>query len=202
METVSKQLRRGFAGVTRQVALAKPSKLRGGIRVVYRRVRAVVSSLLLLGGLYLLITGLWAEALDLNRSVYHRYGGYVTAFIAAVHLWLNRKALIAQLRSLWPGRERPVAPTQPRPRRGPSSSTRRAFLAASVAAAGGFLAGFLWPRRVPGMGETTDVGEFYHQWSKPSFKSLVGSLVQWGSPLPPYKEYADAPRSSYPHPSP
>ncbi|HDN81062.1 MAG TPA: SagB/ThcOx family dehydrogenase [Chloroflexi bacterium] len=52
------------------------------------------------------------------------------------------------------------------------------------------------------MGETTDVGGFYHQWSKLGFSSVVGSLVRWGNPLPPYKDYPDAPRVQLPPPKP
>jgi SagB-type dehydrogenase family enzyme len=158
--------------------------------------RAAVSFFLLLGGLYLFITGLWADALDLNRSVYHWYGGLIVSIIAAVHVWLNRKALLSYFRSLSFGfpKPRPTAPSE--------RLSRRAFLAASAAAIGGFILGRLWPRRTPELGPYTDVGEFYHQWSKPGFPSLVGYLVQWGGPPPPFKEYPQALTITLPKPKP
>ncbi len=159
--------------------------------------RALVSFSLLAGGLYLFITGLWADALDLNRSVYHRNGGLIVTAIAAVHVWLNRRALLSYIRTPpSPGREKPPAVS---PSEKPS---RRAFLAASAAAAGGFLLGYLWPRRLPELGPYTDLGEFYHQWSKPGFRSMVGSLVRWGEPVQTFKEYREATAIPLPGPEP
>jgi len=158
--------------------------------------RAVVSFSLLFGGLYLFITGLWADALDLNRSVYHRYGGLTVSIIAAIHVWLNRKALLSYFRSLSPGFQKPW-PTIPS-----EKLSRRAFLAASAAAIGGFILGRFWPRRTPELGLYTDVGEFYHQWSKPGFSSSIGYLVQWGGPPPAFKEYPQAPTITLPEPKP
>ncbi len=162
-----------------------------------RVLRAVVSFSLLIGGLYLFITGLWADALDLNRSVYHRYGGLIVTIIAAFHVWLNRKALLSYLRGLPSPRREEARPAQP-----PEEISRRAFLVASAAAAGGFLLGYFLPRRAPEIGPYTDVGEFYHHWSKPGFKSLVGNLVRWGEPASPFKEYPEAPFIPLPRPEP
>lgn len=162
-----------------------------------RTLRAIVSLSLLVGGLYLFITGLWADALDLNRSVYHRNGGLIVTIIAAVHVWLNRKALLSYFQSLPSIRQEKLPPSPPMER-----LSRRNFLLASLSAAGGFILGFLWPRRTPELGPYTDVGEFYHQWSKPGFRSLVGRMVQWGEPPPPFKEYPGATLIPLPKPEP
>jgi len=158
-----------------------------------RKWKPVVSILLLMAGLYTLTTGLWADAWDLNRSVYHRYGGYVAAALAACHLFLNWNILLAYFR-----KPRPVGTTAPqrspdeppvRKDGGRSFLDRRAFITASLAAVGGFLAGRFWPGREMELGATTDVGELYHQWSKPGLLSWLGTAVQWGRQPPLYKEY-------------
>ena len=165
-----------------------------------RRLRAVVSILLLAGGLYLLVTGLWAEALDLNRSLYHRYGGYAVGTLALIHLWLNRKALARQLGALLPRREE-APPRRARPQKAPPSG-RRAFLAAVLAGAAGFLGGVFWPRRGATPAESADLGRLYHEWSKLGASSLSRALIPWGSSPPPYKTYPDAPRVELPRPRP
>ncbi len=162
-----------------------------------KTLRAIVSLSLLAGGLYLFITGLWADALDINRSIYHRNGGLIVAIIAAVHVWLNRKALLSYFRSLPSIKQEKFPPSPP-----VEKLSRRSFLLASIAAAGGFILGFFWPRRTPELGPYSDVGEFYHQWSKPGFRSLIGHLVQWGEPPLPFKEYPDAPLIPLPKPEP
>jgi len=161
--------------------------------------RAAVSFSLILGGLYLFITGLWADTLDLNRSVYHRNGGLIVSIIAAVHVWLNRKALFSYFRRplISSRKPQPIAPSE-RP-------SRRAFFAALATAIGGFFLGRFWPRKAFELGELgpyTDAGEFYHQWSKPGFTSSIGYLVQWGGPPPAFKEYPSAPTIKLPEPKP
>ncbi|MCS7286458.1 MAG: SagB/ThcOx family dehydrogenase [Anaerolineae bacterium] len=162
-----------------------------------KALRALVSFSLLVGGIYLFITGLWAEALDLNRSVYHRYGGLIVTFIAAVHVWLNRKALLSYFQGL-PS----IRLEKPRPAPSLEKPSRRVFFTAFATALGGFMVGFFWPRRDPEIGPYTDVGEFYHQWSKPGFRSLIGHLIQWGEPVSPFKEYPNAPTIPLPKPVP
>ncbi len=162
-----------------------------------RILRAALSFSLLVGGLYLFVTGLWADALDLNRSVYHRYGGLIVTIIAAVHVWLNRRALFSYFRAL------PTVSTE-KPLSAPPTErlSRRTFLVTTAAAASSFILGYFWPRRVPEIGPYTDIGEFYHQWSKPGFQRMVGHLVQWGWPAPPFKEYTEALSIPLPKPRP
>ena len=166
-----------------------------------RRLRAAVSILLLVGGLYVLTTGLWAEALDLNRSLYHRYGGYAVSVLALAHLWLNRKALAGQLKALTLRRKKPH-PSRPIRHEEVPSPTRRAFLAALLAGAVGFLGGFLWPRRETAPVESADADRLYHEWSKLGVSSLPKAFVSWGGPPPPRKAYPDAPRVKLPRPQP
>jgi SagB-type dehydrogenase family enzyme len=55
-------------------------------------------------------------------------------------------------------------------------------------------------RREPAIPFEGDVGEIYHEWSKPKLIGLLGSLVNWGDSPLLYKEYAGAQRISLPPP--
>jgi SagB-type dehydrogenase family enzyme len=61
---------------------------------------------------------------------------------------------------------------------------------------GGFIAGRLVSQ---GRGSPEgDLGQLYHEWSKPDGASLAGLVLDWGAPAQPTKSYPDAPRVSLP----
>jgi hypothetical protein len=126
----------------------------------------LVITALLLSGLYVAITGLVVDLFGLHQFYWHRFAGYASAVLAGLHLVLKWGRVTAYLRWRFrrPGRELPKQ--QPR---GPLLG-RRGFLVSALAAVAGFLVGWLTPDRqqpVAVPNETTDIGQFYHRWSKP-----------------------------------
>lgn len=87
----------------------------------------------------------------------------------------------------------------PKPRRPDPFMTRRAFLVSAPSALAGFVAG-RWALRegVPPLAGEVDVVQAYHQWSKPGYLGLLGTALNWGQPLSPYKTYPGQPRVPLP----
>ncbi|MEW6232013.1 MAG: SagB/ThcOx family dehydrogenase [Chloroflexota bacterium] len=153
----------------------------------------LVSLLLLLSAAVTASAGLLSEALDLNEFVYHKYAGFLTAGLAIVHVYLRWPRLLAYFR----GRRAVLQPagkvrmSSPAPGGGPLS--RRGLLGLALGAVGGFLLG-----RVTGLEKATplargaDIGEAYHQWSKPGLQDILGTVLHWGRQPAQYKEYARA----------
>ena len=54
--------------------------------------------------------------------------------------------------------------------------------------------------RQPLFGESNDLGQLYHEWSKPSYSGSWPKLLNSGSPTPRYKTYRDAPSLDLPIP--
>ena len=82
---------------------------------------------------------------------------------------------------------------------------RRESLVSGLAAAGGFVLGRLIPGRrlaeLPLSEEgAADVGELYHQWSKPGYSQVLGAVLDWGGQPERYKTYADAEKIALPDP--
>lgn len=79
---------------------------------------------------------------------------------------------------------------------------RRGLLASVLAAAGGFVVGWLVPRQRPVESpyKTADVGVLYHRWSKPGYSQTMGVPSNWGGQPERYKTYADAKRIALPDP--
>ena len=158
---------------------------------------AVIAALFL-SGLYVATTGVLMGLLGSPQFVWHSYAGYASAALAGLHLILNWPRLTAYLRNRLRGSGRKSTKlTQPN-----SRSSRRAVLVAVPAAVAGCLLGWLIPRPRPAdvPVETTDVGQFYHQWSKPGNLLSLGTLLSWGSQPARYKRYPAAQQVSLPDP--
>ncbi|HDQ73558.1 MAG TPA: SagB/ThcOx family dehydrogenase [Chloroflexi bacterium] len=155
---------------------------------------------MLVSGLYVTFSGLVADVFGFPQFALHPAAGYVTAALATVHLALNWRKVMAYLRKrlgLRKRRERPETPAERSPARG-----RRDFVISGLAAVGGFILGRLLPRRrvLERPGEDTDLGELYHQWSKPGYLQALGALLDWGTQPERYKTYPDARQITLPDP--
>jgi SagB-type dehydrogenase family enzyme len=145
---------------------------------------------------YTTVSGLIADLFGFPQFVLHAYAGYVWAALGMVHLLLNWRRIVAFLRRrLRAGRAHPPAANQ----RGPTvAQTRRGFLLAALSALGGFLLGWLLPRDHDP--DQLDLGQQYHEWSKPGLSDLGGVVRDWGDRPQPTKSYPDAPRLALPDP--
>lgn len=143
------------------------------------------------------VTGWISDLWDLNDFVYHRYAGYTMAILAFVHGCLYWRQLVGYARwrvSKGSRRRRSIVKdSQSRPLpalkallRAPLS--RRGFLGLALGGLGGYAAGRVLHQQldIP-YGE--DVGEIYHEWSKPKLLSLLGTLASAGSQPALYKTY-------------
>lgn len=185
-----------------------------------RDLRYLVTVALLVTGSFAATTGLISEIWDLNEFILHKYSAFLTAGLAALHVWLHRRQLVAYLQSRLAsltgsqhrdtcgsaqpsGTAGPAAKAEGAPTHAgsPAALGRRALLSLLVGAGGGFLLG-RWTalgRRLE-LTPETDLGEAYHQWSKPGYQSLLGTIVNWGRQPAPFKEYAWAPKVALPPP--
>lgn len=142
------------------------------------------------------LTGLLVDRLDLNQFALHRWAGYVLASLVAVHVAAHWRFFLAPFASR---RRAPTAPPQgaaagvastasEHVRRGP---TRRAAFAAAGAGAAGAAAGWFVKTEIsPDPYKGGDVGLFYHRESSLGLRSLLRSLVNWGSRPALYKRVA------------
>lgn len=165
-----------------------------------RDVDYLVIAAMLISGFYVTASGLVAGLFGFPQFFLHRYAGYLCAALVTVHLVLNWKRIMAYLRQRFgPAREQPTpAPAQAGqvPLLG-----RRQLLLSGLAAAGGFVLGWLLPRRQAELPyQSADVGEVYHQWSKPGYAQVLGALTDWGRQPERYKTYAEAVRIALPDP--
>lgn len=185
--------------------------------------RYVLSSMLVVVALTTAGSGLLSAALDLNEFVPHKYSGYTLAALMALHLYINWPRLVIYWRRRIPvlieAAPTPSAPSRPaagvdregRSRRPAESGTRvpldrlrvsrRGFGLAVAGAVGGFLLG----RQVRGKGQPaipygSDVGEVYHEWSKPGYLRILGSVLNWGRQPAQYKHYPEAEKVPLPPP--
>jgi SagB-type dehydrogenase family enzyme len=155
----------------------------------------------LVSGLYATISGLIADLFGFPQFFLHRYAGYVCAALIVLHLALNWRRTIAYLRRRIRKPERQERST-PLPREQAPPTGRRQLLVSILAAVGGFALGWLIPsRRLAELtDETTDIGAFYHQWSKPGYSQVLGVVLNWGQQPERYKTYANAERFVLPAP--
>ena len=160
---------------------------------------------MLLSGLYVTLSGLVADLFGLHQFAFHCYAGYLCAGFAVVHTALNWDRITAYLRRRLRRAERPERPIPSPAERAPRLG-RRGFLVSALAAAGGFVLGRLIPGRravqLPGevSDEVTDVGAFYHQWSKPGYSGALGAMLDWGGRPAQYKSYPGAEAAPLPDP--
>jgi len=160
----------------------------------------LVIAAMLLSGLYATLTGLLADLFGLHRFALHARAGYVCAALATLHLILNWRQVTAYLRRRFARSQgqKPLASA------GSGSAPllgRRGFLVSTLAAIGGFALGRLLPGpRAELPFESADVGELYHQWSKPGYSQILGGALQWGQRAEQYKTYEEAERIALPDP--
>lgn len=170
-------------------------------------------------------TGLASDLWDINDFVYHKYAGYTLAIIGLAHVYLHWGRLVAYIR--WRLRRYPMRRRSPSPvgkerakqqqnagwaneesKNGTSTLprvenlalfSRRDFIGLMLGGLGGFALG-RFSRPEPGLPYGADVGTIYHEWSKPKLLSFLGTISDWGSQPPLYKEYTSAQRISLPPP--
>ncbi len=154
---------------------------------------------MLLSGGYVTLTGVVAGFFGFPQFFLHRYAGYLCAVLVLIHIFLKRRSILLYLRRRWKRQETPRASST-----GESgmASSRRQFLIAGLAAAGGFAAGRLFPfhqeSQLPS--DKTDLGELYHQWSKPGYAGVLSALSDWGERPEQYKTYPEAKKVTLPDP--
>lgn len=156
---------------------------------------------MLLSGLYVIVTGIIADMYGLPRFIYHSLAGYVCAGFILLHIGLNwprAKAFLRRRFSIQREREAPARDRNQSDDAGDSG--RRQFLFSALSAAGGFLLGWFVSDRQPELpADARDIGELYHEWSKPGGRVTL-SLPDWGDRPPQYKTYPDAGRIDLPSP--
>lgn len=157
--------------------------------------------ILLIGSsLYVFGTGLIADTMGLHHFGFHSQVGYFWMMLAVIHLaqtWFRVKAFVKQrLQSTSPSssaiasRDRAETITQPYL----TSSRRRTFLFLILALGTGIgLHHFLTSESSErSEGESQDWGVRYHEWSKPGYGEVLGTLLNWGKQPPLYKRYPEA----------
>ncbi len=183
---------------------------------------AVIAAMLL-SGIYVTASGLVTDLFGLHQFAFHRYAGYTCAGLIVIHLALNWGRVMAYLkrrigsakgRESWGAKDRErVSRPERREKSAPPLSERppllgrRGFLVSALAAVGGFLVGWLVPvsgflgRRPTELPyEAADIGELYHQWSKPGYSQALGAVLNWGGQPDRYKTYTGAEQIALPDP--
>jgi SagB-type dehydrogenase family enzyme len=156
-------------------------------------------------GLLVTISGLVTDLLGLHQFALHRRAGYVCAGLVVLHLALKWSRVVAYLKRLrHPARqEQPARRVAVLGERGLLAS-RRQLLVSALAAAGGYVLGRLIPAQRPVElafpEQATDIGELYHQWSKPGRSWTWETGTDWGRQSERTKSYADAERIALPSP--
>lgn len=189
-----------------------------------REIGLVSSTLLLPTALFLAVTGLVSDALDLNEFVLHKYAGYTAVILALVHVGAHWPSLVGfwmgrggrrsgiETETTAPARDRdsatelaPALGATPRPcptsdtkESSPRGIRRRTVLVAAGVGATGFAAGWLVHPEAIGRLPGEDVGALYHRASTPGFADALGALVNWGSRPARTKEYPAAVRVALP----
>jgi SagB-type dehydrogenase family enzyme len=177
--------------------------------VVRKRVAVSVTLALLLAVSLTFLTGFVAAALDLNRFAYHRYAAYLAIALAAAHIVLHWRSLTAQVQR-WLVRQPGPAPTGIDPPPAPPGAAPRLPRRGLLWPALSFVAGAGLGRLASPRGAAValepgeDLGQIYHQWSKPDYAGLLIKSIHARPQPTPYKEYAGAvflPLPSVPAPS-
>jgi SagB-type dehydrogenase family enzyme len=174
-------------------------------RAVRNDARLLVNIGLLVTAFLAALTGWVADLWDLHDFFYHRYAGYAMVGLGLAHVVLYWRQFVGYIRWRVGKRRRPTpAGLQARQSltvtdvlRAPLS--RRGFVGLLAGGLGGFVvARGLRPRWDIPYG--SDVGEVYHEWSKPKLLSLLGTVGDWGTQPALYKTYKDAERYPLPEP--
>lgn len=174
----------------------------------------LVSAGLFAVALAAILTGIIADVWDLNDFRLHTYTGYVMAALALAHVALNWRRMLAYARmrvrrlrgkrapKLAPASvvlKAPLTPGRVARATGQALLSRRGLLGLGIGGIAGLFAGrgLRPPPVIPG-GE--DIGFVYHEWSKPGVLDALGSVADWGSRPPQYKEYPEATAIALPEP--
>jgi SagB-type dehydrogenase family enzyme len=165
----------------------------------------IVIVLLALSGLYATLSGLMADLFGLNDVILHAEAGYATAALAVVHLVLNRQKVGAYVRRRFRRSTRRQPPAMTSERSGAQTTpalARRQVITSVITALGGFVTGWLISARSQAglPDDVDDVGQFYHNWSKPGYAQTLGRIFHWGERPPLYKSYPGATRTPLPGP--
>lgn len=172
-------------------------------RALRKRLGVVVSLALLAAMTVTFLTGFVAAALDLNRFVYHKYAAYLAILIAALHVVLHWRSLTGQVRKWLLGGGTPSR-SPARAASGDDAAkprfSRRAVLSPGLALAAGIGLGQWWSARgaAVSLDEGEDLGQVYHQWSRPSYAGLLTKVFHARPQPSPYKEYRGAPSVALP----
>lgn len=190
-------------------------------RVTRHDLSYLVSAGLLVVATFTATTGLVSDLWDINDFVYHKYAAYTLAFIGLAHVYLHWGRLVSyicwRLRRLPKRRRSPSPITTERAQQqqkarwaneesknrsstvpgvvNHTSLSRRDFIGLVLGGLGGLALGHVL-RPEPDLPYGADVGTIYHEWSKPTLLSFLGTIADWGSQPPLYKEYILAKRIS------
>ena len=168
----------------------------------------IVIALLIVGSIYLLLTGLIMDTMGLHSFAFHAAVGYGWVALAVVHLILSGKQLLAY----WGHRFRhhphryPPGQQSERQQEVPperlQGGGRRSWFVSMLTAAAGFILARLLPgfQRGEISGEIEDVGRFYHQWSRIGIGPELGKLLIPGAQPERYKTYLQAGKIDLPSP--
>jgi SagB-type dehydrogenase family enzyme len=168
----------------------------------------LVSVGLLVAATVAAVTGWVSDLWDLNDFFYHRYAGYAMAVLAAAHVILYWRQFIGYAR--WRlGKRRRSRPSKSKADRSQTTPqwadvlraplTRRGFVGLVLGGFAGFALGRGLSSRTT-LAYGSDVGEVYHEWSKPKLLSLLGTVTNWGRQPDLYKTYTDAQQVPLPPP--
>jgi SagB-type dehydrogenase family enzyme len=174
--------------------------------IVRKRLSVLVSLALLAAVVMTFSTGFIAAALDLNRFVYHKYAAYVAIGFALVHVVLHWRSLLGQIRRWLLRMSPPVSPGVVRrgeqrvSEEGAPALSRRRLLWPGVSLLAGLgLGSWAAGRATPPVPrEGDDLGQIYHQWSKPTYSGLLRKSLHVGVQPSPYKEYPGVPKVALP----
>ena len=179
-------------------------------------VRYLISAILLMAAVTTVTTGLIADVWDLNDFIFHKYAGYTLAVLLTAHVYLHWSRLAGYIRRRF---TRPPSrrAKESDPQQGPSATTdpvaspgagrrtasrspfsRRGFFGVALGGLGGFFVGRGF--KTVALPYGSDVGEIYHEWSKPKWLSLLGAVTSWGQEPDRYKVYAGVERVELPPP--
>lgn len=174
-----------------------------------KRLGVIISLGLLVALVLTFLTGFVAAALDLNRFAYHKYAAYLAVALAAVHVVLHWRVLVGGVRRWVLGVRAPTSrariPATGRRREmvADRALSRRAVLMPGLLVGLGAGVGSWWSSRgaVHALDEGRDLGQVYHQWSKPTYAGLLAKSLHVAPQPSPYKVYPAATSIALPPPA-
>jgi hypothetical protein len=168
-----------------------------------------VITLLILGSVYLFISGLIMDTQGLHRFAWHSQVGYAWIALALAHLSLSWGRVKAYLTHRFrPHHFGPAHSDHPAHKASHSGHAaavnppRRGILVAAIALISGWLLGRLSPASPPpeAADSAADWGLFYHRWSKTTLTNALQPLLNWGTQPTRYKTYPQVQQIDLPDP--